>query len=401
VAQLKKIPEDIFNGAFQLTSILRSVVGEEGCLDPVARSGLLEELCSSLVWTIEDIDVLTNVVRILSVVSGDDVCSELISRHDYICEAIVKILQTWYTKEDVVVRLTYCLGNLLSKSDEMRIKLYQEPGAFRLILDLISLQMENPNSTSEDIMIKSVRSIANWTLNMSIGNIICDDPQLCELLNSILQAKDVSDELLQCVIATLNNTSFYKQCDSLDEITISTAECLYDYLNNENIDVRTEAMKVLGNLTRSSQVRQSSSDYVDTLLNALEEDDNDELLCATIGVLMNIMIEEKVKSEFLSKNGLDKMISLFESKEDVVLNLMICQLLWNLFYLSEDGNSSAQSRTKSLGITDEKRLELGKVLKSKLQRRIPPDVAEDEDFDIEPYQELQSVATNLMKLIQK
>jgi len=60
-----KVPEDIFNGVFQLTSILRSVVGEEESLISVAQSGLMDELCCTLVWTFEDIDVLTNIVRIL------------------------------------------------------------------------------------------------------------------------------------------------------------------------------------------------------------------------------------------------------------------------------------------------------------------------------------------------
>lgn len=63
---MKDVPETIFNGTFQLTSILRSVVGEDSSiLDLVVRSGLLEELCNSLQWTIADIDVVSNIVRIL------------------------------------------------------------------------------------------------------------------------------------------------------------------------------------------------------------------------------------------------------------------------------------------------------------------------------------------------
>lgn len=66
VYTMKDVPETIFNGTFQLTSILRSVVGEDSSiLDLVVRSGLLEELCNSLQWTIADIDVVSNIVRIL------------------------------------------------------------------------------------------------------------------------------------------------------------------------------------------------------------------------------------------------------------------------------------------------------------------------------------------------
>jgi len=64
-SQMKKVPGNIQNGVFQLTSILRSVVGIESTLSAVAESGLLDEICNSLSWTLEDIDVISNIVRIL------------------------------------------------------------------------------------------------------------------------------------------------------------------------------------------------------------------------------------------------------------------------------------------------------------------------------------------------
>lgn len=57
-----------------------------------------------------------------SVVSGDEQCCHILAENDYLCEAVVRILQEWYAKEDIVVRLTYCMGNLLAKSENMRIK---------------------------------------------------------------------------------------------------------------------------------------------------------------------------------------------------------------------------------------------------------------------------------------
>jgi hypothetical protein len=64
----KQVSENIQNGVFQLTSILRSVVGIESALTDVANSGLLEEVCNSISWTLTDIDVLSNIVRILRLV---------------------------------------------------------------------------------------------------------------------------------------------------------------------------------------------------------------------------------------------------------------------------------------------------------------------------------------------
>lgn len=57
-----------------------------------------------------------------SVISMDDMCCQVISRNEHFTEAIVKVLKLWMNKDDVMVRVTYCLGNLFAKSDEMRIK---------------------------------------------------------------------------------------------------------------------------------------------------------------------------------------------------------------------------------------------------------------------------------------
>ncbi len=60
-----KVSEGILNGTFQLTSILRSVVGESKNLVTVVQSGLMEQLCTTMTWALCDIDVLTNIMRIL------------------------------------------------------------------------------------------------------------------------------------------------------------------------------------------------------------------------------------------------------------------------------------------------------------------------------------------------
>lgn len=62
---MSKVPDNILNGAFQLTSILRSVVNEPTQLEFVGSSGLLEEMTKTLTWTCDDIDVLTNIVRVM------------------------------------------------------------------------------------------------------------------------------------------------------------------------------------------------------------------------------------------------------------------------------------------------------------------------------------------------
>ena len=325
----KKVPEAIFNGVFQLTSILRSVVGEESTLHQVVTSGLLDQLCNSLSWTVDDVDILSNVVRILSVVSGDSLCCQLISSNESFSSCVVKMIQMWHSKEDVIVRLTYCLGNLLAQCESMRLKLFQEPNCYSMILHLINFYLDRP-PLNEDILIKSIRILANWSLNPNIGREFSEDSEISHILNTVLKNQEFSDELLICVISTLNNITFYKDYNSTDVNTVQTAEYLCDYLTWKNTEGRTEVMKVLGNLTRNPVVREAAAEHVDKLLLSLHEQDSEELLCATVGVLMNIIVDSRASQEFLSQHGLDLLLKLLETKNDIALNLMICQFLWNV-----------------------------------------------------------------------
>lgn len=45
---------------------------------------------------------------------------------------------------------------------------------------------------------------------------------------------------------------------------------------------------------------------VDNVLHCLDEETDEELLCATCGVLINIIVDEKVKAEFIQLNGIDR-----------------------------------------------------------------------------------------------
>ncbi|CAG7720917.1 unnamed protein product [Allacma fusca] len=368
----KHIPESIFNGVFQLTSILRSVVGEESSLHSVVTSGLLEELCNSLEWTVEDIDILSNIVRILSVVSGDTLCCQVIASNQTFVQSVVTTIQMWHSKDDVVVRLTYCLGNLLAHCENMRIRLFEEPSCYNMILHLISYYLEKSSPISEDILIKTIRILANWSLNPIIGRDICDDPQISHVLNTILSNKGFSDELLTCVISTLNNTTFYKDYSSTDLNAVQTAEYLFEYLTWKNLDGRTEVMKVLGNLTRNPEIREAAAEHVAKLLESLVEDEKDEeLLCATVGVLMNIIVETRASEEFLTHQGIDHLLRLMRVKNDLVLNLMICQFLWNIQIsnerLKEEGKKGDVSLVTSNPINTKQRLEIRNLIRKKLE----------------------------------
>lgn len=47
---------------------------------------------------------------------------------------------------------------------------------------------------------------------------------------------------------------------------------------------------------------------MDNVLHCLEDERDEELLCATCGVLINIIVDERVKSEFLKLGGIDRYV---------------------------------------------------------------------------------------------
>ena len=73
-------------------------------------------------------------------------------------------------------------------------------------------------------------------------------------------------------------------------------------------DLRTERSgKVLGNLTRASvpmATRSLCSDSIGVLLLSLEEKNADELIQASLGLLINLVAEPACRAEFIRKQGL-------------------------------------------------------------------------------------------------
>jgi len=172
---------------------------------------------------------------------------------------------------------------------------------------------------------------------------ICDDSSLSQVLYSTLQTASggggasFSQELSLCAICALNNTSFYINYTQLDQGTLDTARYLFQTLPSQEAEVRSESVKVLGNLTRNEDVRLMSADYMEDILMSLDgAEETPELICATCGVLINVVIEELVKAEFLKGRGVERVVSVLGRTEDMMVSLISCQVLWNLLISHEN-----------------------------------------------------------------
>lgn len=246
--------------------------------------------------------------------------------------------------------------------------------------------MKNSNGdTVMDVLIKLIRVIANMSVNSEVGyGLSMRHPLGVVLLNVLLQAKEIrTDEALEltlAALAALHNLSYYQNAfdirdthqGSIIERVRDISLALLQILSNGPQHAKSEAARVLGNLTRNSTVRQvfCTSNGLKVLVKCLQQNEDIELMTSSCGVLVNLLgeillhsnvvfIPIKVKNlknflilfEFLlmilyyfkgdwerratfkELNGikiLREMLIRSAMNEDWLLCGMICQAFWNL-----------------------------------------------------------------------
>ncbi|XP_063220147.1 armadillo repeat-containing protein 2 isoform X2 [Bacillus rossius redtenbacheri] len=367
------IPEQTNHALFQLTGALRNVAGEENMLLNFIETGTVAELCTSLDLFSSDLDVVSNISRTFSVISAQDECCAAIVNQDHIFKVFVKLILKYPGHQDIIVRLGYTLGNLMAKSDAARRKFFSEEGAMNSLLGLLIIYLEkdqemvdSPKGPSnnaqhnagssgsvEDVIIKTVRIIANMSINAIVGNKLAwdfkcnmsmksgsssvkEDGQLLDILLSLLRRKSIQDseELVHSILSTLNNLSYYpcNSTSSLSDRKLEIAQVLYSLLRTTNLECLIEATRICGNLTRSKDVRDFifQSGGMERLLTFLESSDH-ELLCTTVGVIINMMADWDKRLAFRQENGIRKMIDALgkHGEDEWLLATFICQALWN------------------------------------------------------------------------
>ncbi|KAI5732296.1 hypothetical protein M8J77_024523 [Diaphorina citri] len=276
-----------------------------------------------------------------------------------------QILKKYPGREDIVVRLTYGLGNLAADDDSARIQIASEKDSIPILVDLLEIYLSKDmalmtqvrsndskkerdrDSLIEDVMIKIIRIIANLSLNDTVGKQLtsstlennCSE-RIVNVLLSCIRYKTIyeSEELLLVTLTTLNNLTFYTQSDSqqdspISKRTLEIAQALSTLMLISQKDCLIEIARVYGNLSRSEDVRNY---LVDTralyqLMKWLDQDDR-ELKLTTVGVLVNTMPDEDKRDIFKKDKGLEKFLFILEETKqtrDWEMGCLICQGVWN------------------------------------------------------------------------
>lgn len=189
-------------------------------------------------------------------------------------------------------------------------------------------------------MIKVIRVIANVVINPEIGKAV-NEKYGTLLLDEFLKVLisnpfKKNEELVMSILSTLNNLSYYYTSEvELDVFHIKQIEIIEgitEYSKSKNKECVIEAMRIMGNLSRSKITRDfiTESEVFKILINVLSKVDL-TLLKTTIGVFVNLMADNKSRNLFKNSGGIGKLITILNSfaQNDWILAMLVCQVIWN------------------------------------------------------------------------
>lgn len=282
----------------------------------------------------DEIEVQTNIVRTLSILSDIETCCEYMSGDAGRLGILLGPITINYghgTPEKslgIISRLGYILGNIMAKYDEARLEFFNNDASMEFILSTLEFysnqrfDIKNNNGDSViDVLIKLTRVIANMSVNSEVGYGLGLRPPLgVVLLNILLEVKDMkTDEAMELALATLaalHNLSYYQggfddlpvhvnHPGSIVERVKDISATLSQILTNGSQLAKNEAARVLGNMTRNAMARQSfcSSNGLKILVKCIESEDT-ELVETSCGILVNLLSDWERRAPFKELKGI-------------------------------------------------------------------------------------------------
>ncbi|KAG8123962.1 hypothetical protein E2320_019329 [Naja naja] len=335
----------------QLTATLRNLVDLLQSRCKFLEYGAIPELCLTLEKRMSDKDVCINVARIFSKLSSFNDCCAALADCSRCYALFLALLNKYPTKQDLVIRIVFILGNLTAKNNRAREQFFEEQRSIDTLIALFKTYCENvPNhklwkdgeiknlrhpSEAEDILIKLIRVIANLSIHPNVGARLATNPHIVALLITVLECKSVEEceELVINAIATINNLSFYQVKNSvIQEKKLHIAELLLKMLMTSHMDGILEAIRVFGNLSQNHEIcnfiiQRKVYKFMIALLDARHQD----VCFSACGVLLNLTVDKSRRSILNEGGGIKKLIDCLRDfgPTDWQLAGLICKTLWN------------------------------------------------------------------------
>lgn len=400
----------------QLTAAMRNLADASSSRERLLNSKGLESLCYVIDTYSADGDLMLNISRIFSKVTlHTDCCSALITLPSSY-KSFIHLLNRQQHKADVVVRVCFILGNMTAKSEDARLRLFQESKSMDSLIAIMKYYLDRDlkikarekeskqeaikGNDIDDVLIKTVRVVANMSINEMVGPVLASNHQCVELLLSILENKDVQtcEELSLNTVATINNLSFYNtKTSAITAQQMRIIDILLKMVLADNMEAMVESSRVFGNLTRQKAVR----DYlvenkVDQMMVTMLDSGNREVVYIACGVLINFMVDEEKRSVLKKDGGIRKLVEVLRdfAKTDWELASMVCQILWNYSVKITSTNSC---------FGEQEAKDLNDVLLELLDREYAFEDLEEEDEEMKHFfqdtwsEDFVPVATQLLQ----
>lgn len=318
----------------------------------------------------DEIEVQTNIIRTLSILSDIEPCCEYMASDSARLGILFGPIGNNYgvglpeKPLGAVSRLGYILGNIMARNDGARIQFFNNDVAMEYLLNTLEFYSNqrfdiknNNGDTVLDVLIKLIRVIANMSVNAEVGyGLGLKAPLGVVLLNILLAANEIKSEdaveLVLATLAALHNLSYYQNALPDDHLNshhpagsiiermkdISLALC--QILHQGPAASRAESARVLGNMTRNQVARQSfcSSNGLKILTKCLQSEDI-ELVATSCGVLVNLLGDWERRAPFKELKGphlLRDVLQRAAMEEDWLLCGMACQAFWNFLINSSN-----------------------------------------------------------------
>lgn len=312
------------------------------------------EICMS------EIEVQTNIIRTLSILSDIETCCEYMSGDAGRLGILFGPIGFNYglgmpeKPLAVISRLGYILGNIMARYDDARVEFFNNDAAMEYVLSTLEFYSNqrfdiknNNGDTVLDVLVKLIRVIANMSVNPETGYGLGLRPPLgVVLLNILLEAKEIKTddggELVLATLAALHNLSYYQSVSddinvnhpgSIVERVRDISTTLCQILNAGPLLAKNEACRVLGNMTRNASARQSfcSANGLKILLKCLQSDDS-ELVETSCGVLVNLLGDWERRTPFKELKGIKLLREILQKaamEENWLLAGIASQAFWN------------------------------------------------------------------------
>jgi hypothetical protein len=310
-----------------------------GILKNISSSYSLEEFMSHkiierLVLTIHlyrDLDLALNCMKAISKVSLEQpVCEVLTS-----CMPVFFNILAKFESPAIVIRCCYVLANILTILEDARS--LTEINWVEILIGISNKSLGNQEDINIDVLVKTVRLLANLVSAPHIGdNLDCPD-KLLKLLIDILCIYNVNqhEELILNTVACITNLLYFDS-PGKDYISQQLRFLVFSKLSpllvtNFNEELISETLRAFGNLTRHESIcKELSTLYILDIFFILLDHSNWNVIYYDLGCLINVssLAKELIYTEknFDILIGMIDQTGVFEMELTNQLLMIFCNL---------------------------------------------------------------------------